>query len=422
MVKLKLKSNMRSNVVVEQEYEQALAGIRVLELADEMGMYCGKLLADMGAEVIKIEKPGGDPTRNYLPFAYGVPDPNKSLYFWFYNANKKAITLNLESKTGKELFRNLVKTADVVIETFPPGYLDDLELGYQELHRVQPRLILTSITPFGQTGPRKDFRASDLVVSALGGLVYVNGEPDDRPVKFGGEQAYHMASHFAAIGTLCALLNRDVTGEGQHVDVSAQECVASAIEHVNIYYIYNKNIPTRQSTYHWSFGFYICECKDGYALLTHWGPWAELIAWLEEEGAAGDLTEERWQLADARREPDLDGSSHVFGILESWAKKHTVAEIVEKGQRIGLAWSPVKNLAELLNDPHYIARNWFVNVEHPEIGRNFKYPGSPFKFHETPWRIRRRAPLIGEDNEEIYLGELGLCRKELLSLKSEGII
>lgn len=405
-----------------QSFDQALTGIRVLEVADEKGMYCGKLLADMGAEVIKIEKPGGDSTRHYAPFAHDEADPNKSVFFWFYNTNKKSITLNLESHEGQEFYRKLLKTADVFIETMPPGYMHSIGLGYEDIQSQNQGLVFASVTDFGQTGPRSNSKGSDLVTSALGGSIYINGRPEGKPVKIAGQQAYNMASHFAAIGIMAALLNREVTHRGQYIDVSIQECVASAIEHTNVYYIYSRSIPTRQSTYHWSLGFHVCECKDGDILLTHWITWPDLISWLEEENAAGELKDEKWISADLRREPNVDGSSQVFSILKPWAKNHTVAELVAKGQSLGFSWVPVNNLADMVSDPHYVAREWFVEVKHPELGTTFKYPGSPYMFHGSPWKINRRAPIIGEHNKAIYTGELGLSEKDLCVLFTSGVI
>ncbi len=206
--------------------EQGAGGMlepyRVLDLTGERGYLCGKLLGDLGADVIKIEKPGGDPGRNLGPFYKDIPDPEKSLYWFAFNANKRGITLNIETAQGQEIFKRLVGTADFVVESFAPGYMDSLGLGYSELSRINPRIIMTSITPFGQSGPYKDYKSSDIVDAAMGGILYPCGDPDRPPVQFAPPQSYYNAGVEAAIGTLMAHTYRQTSGQGQHVDVSIQ--------------------------------------------------------------------------------------------------------------------------------------------------------------------------------------------------------
>ncbi|MCK4722097.1 MAG: CoA transferase, partial [Dehalococcoidia bacterium] len=199
------------------EQDALLGDIRVLDLADAKGVYCTKLLADLGADVIKIERPGGDPMRNIGPFFHDEPDPEKSLYWFHFNTSKRSITLNLETADGREVLKKLAKTADVMVETFSPGHLEQIGLGYQTLRELNPRLILTSITPFGQTGPYRDFEGSDMIAQAVGGLMYLPGFPEDPPCRIYGSQAYHSASVQAAVGTMIALYARELTGEGQQV-------------------------------------------------------------------------------------------------------------------------------------------------------------------------------------------------------------
>ena len=191
------------------EQETLLGDIRVLDLADEKGVYCTKLLADLGADTIRIEEPGGDPMRRIGPFFHDEPDHEKSLYWFQFNTSKRGITLNLETADGREILKRLVKTADVVVETFPPGYLDEMGLGYSVLSELNPGVVLTSITPFGQSGPYRDFQSSDLIAQAMGGLMYLAGFPEDAPHKLHGSQAYHSASVQAAVGTMMALYARE---------------------------------------------------------------------------------------------------------------------------------------------------------------------------------------------------------------------
>ena len=383
--------------------ESALQGLRVLDLADEKGAFCTKLLADMGADVIKIEPPGGDSTRNIGPFANDIPHPERSLYFWYHNTSKRGITLDLGSNKGQEIFRKLVCTADVVVETFSPGYLKKLGLGYEALQKFNPRLIMTSITSFGQTGPYKDYKSCDLVASALGGQMYVCGAPDTPPLKPYGEQAYLVASLFGAIGTLLALHYRHFSGQGQHVDISMQECVAAVIEHVNVRYLYDQVVPKRQGSLQWNNAFRLFPCKDGYILLSLSQQWDTLIEWLESEGIAADLKDEKWNSEEFR----LQEIEHVIQILERWTKTHTVAELVEQGQLMHFPWAAVNSIAELWDNPQLRERGFFVEVLHAELGFSVPYPGAPYKFSQSPWRISRRAPLIGEHNEQVLERELG---------------
>ena len=216
--------------MTEQKNEGMLSLYRVLDLTDEKGLFCGKLLGDLGADVIKIEKPGGDPARNIGPFYHDEVDPEKSLFWFAHNTSKRGITLGIEEAEGQETFKKLVKGADIVIESFPPGYLDKLGLGYSALEKVNPALIMVSITPFGQTGPYRDYKAPDIVAWATGGKMYPYGDVDRAPIRISHHsQAYLHAGAQAAIGVMMALCYREMTGEGQQVDVSVQEAVAQTV-------------------------------------------------------------------------------------------------------------------------------------------------------------------------------------------------
>ena len=211
-----------ANLQQEQKVESLLSGYRVLDLTDDKGFLCSRILADMGANVIKIEPPGGDPSRNIGPFYHDEPDPEKSLYWFAYNANKRGITLDIKTSDGRQVFTRLVETADFVIESFPPGFMDSLDLAYSSLSQVKPGIIMVSITPFGQTGPYRDYKTSDIVSMAMGGLAYMMGEPDRPPLRVSFPQAFLHASAEAAVGAMIALYHRELDGEGQWVDVSIQ--------------------------------------------------------------------------------------------------------------------------------------------------------------------------------------------------------
>lgn len=375
----------------------ALTGVRVLDLADEAGVYCAKLLADMGADVIKVEPPGGAAMRCIGPFHGGHLNPNRSLFFWHYNTSKRSVTLDLHSLQDRRRFMQLAATADVVIETFSPGHLEGLGLGYAALTARNPRLTLVSITPFGQTGPYSGFRGSDLVCQAAGGMVYVNGFEDEAPLQGFGLQAYHSASIYAAIGTMLALWARERSGRGQRVDVSIQECVAASLEHVSSFFHQDGTIARREGSLNWAHGFHVCRCRDEYVVLCTLGDWTSLIEWVKADGSVQDLVEPVWEDFEYRR----NNCHHLFAVLDKWAAGYAVADLVERAQLLRLPWAPVLGPDRLPQDPQLRARGFFVPLVHDELGQPVTYPGAPYVFGKTPWRLRRRPPLVGEHNAEV---------------------
>jgi len=403
---------------VTSEGDSLLREIRVLDLADEKASFCSKLLADMGACVIKVEKPGGDASRAIGPFLRNSPHPERSLFFCYNNTNKLGITLNLENRDGREIFCRLVKGTDIVIETFPPGYLKELELGFEILSELNPRLILVSVTGFGQNGPRTNHKCCDLVASAMSGQMYVSGSPSTPPLKPFGEQSHYTASLFAAVGMLLALRKRNQTGKGEHIDISLQEAATSTLEHVMIRYFYDHIIPKRQGSLYWNNAFCIVPCKDGFILVTLLHQWDTLVEWMDSEGMADDLIAERWN-DEAYR---LQHRDHIIEVLKRWTKTHTTSELFESGQLMGFPWAPIHSPKEVLESPQLKARGYFKSVEHPEIDESLKYPGVPYKFNSSLLKQLRRAPLIGEDNVRVFQGQLGLTRQKVKRLSSMGAI
>jgi crotonobetainyl-CoA:carnitine CoA-transferase CaiB-like acyl-CoA transferase len=396
--------------------DTTLGDLRVLDLAGPIGIYCTKQLADLGADVIKIEPPGGDPTRSLGPFYHNKVHPEKSLYWFQFNTNKKSITLNIASPKGKGIFKKLVKTADIIVESFPPGYLDSLGLGYPVLKKLNPRLIMTSITPFGQTGPYKDFKASDLIGLALGGFLFICGWEDEPPSRVGGSQAYHIASIHATTATLIALYHRDITGEGQHIDVSMQQCVAHSLQWVPQMYDLQKRIMVRSGR----LGVPLQECKDGWTNFIALFDWNLLVDWLKSGGGAADLDDDKFKDMDYQIRPEV--RQHITEVTDAFTKSHDKRWVCEEGQNRGVIAIPCNNAKDVVENPQLVLRNYFVDVEHPELKDTLKYPGAPYRFAETPWKIRRRAPLIGEHNNEIYKKELGLTAKQIAALKGQGVI
>ena len=396
----------------------ALSGLRILDLTDLKGAMSAKLFGDMGADVIKIEPPEGDAARRIGPFLDNKPHPERSLLFWFYNTSKRGITLDLNQPAGQELLKQLAAKADVLVESAAPGTLARLGLGYDELKQLNPNLVLTSITPFGQTGPYADYRSSDMVAEALGGMIWTNGFPDEPPLHAMGLQAYHSASFFAALGTLLALLTRDSLGEGQWVDVSIQEAVAGAVEHIAPFYHQGLGVETRRGSLHWSRYFRVARCRDGYVMHCSLGDWTSLVEWVKGDGKAQDLEDQRWEDLVYRREH----AEHLFDILDDWAKDYSVAELMEGAQLRRIPYAMVRPPEALVDDPQLNDRGFFSDIEHPELGRTVQYPGGPIHFTTTPWRIARRPPLLGEHNTEVYGNELGLGADRLSALKQAGVI
>ncbi|MBI4639464.1 MAG: CoA transferase [Candidatus Tectomicrobia bacterium] len=407
------------------ESKGALSHLRVLDLADEKGVYCAKLLADMGADIIKVEKPTGDPTRRFGPFVDDDPHPERSLFFLHYNTNKRGITLNIEDPEGQRLFKELVKAADVVVESFPPGYLANLGLAYEDLKWVNPSIVMASITPFGQYGPHAHYKGSEMVAWAMSGYMAILGykDPELPPLNAPFFQCCHTASYYAAIGVLAAIYRRSITGHGQQIDTSMQEAMATMSESPNVFYTQNGVVLTRFWGYTGDPGFRrTFRCQDGYADISvdlfRPGGWPGFVEWMKSDDLAGDLEDKKW----------LDrgyGMAHLDQILqqiEGWTMTHTGYELFHEGQKRRREAAPINDIPAMVKDPHLNARGFFVEVEHPELGRRFIYPGAPYNFQETPWQIRRRAPLIGEHNLEIYEKELGLSRQQLTVLKESGVI
>jgi crotonobetainyl-CoA:carnitine CoA-transferase CaiB-like acyl-CoA transferase len=400
----------------------ALSGRRVLEIADESGVYCGKLLADMGADVIKIERPGGDATRELPPYWGGEPHPERSLFFLYMNTSKRGVTLDLNRPEGQALFKRLAETAHVVLETFPPDTLEQLGLGYASLKESNPGLVLTSITGFGQTGPQRSFRSSDLVASALGGAMYVTGEETDPPVRLAGSQARIMASTMAAASTLIALYHSALRGKGQHVDVSMQETTVSVSHICGVgKWLEDGLLPRRIGAGLFASvpsGSY--RCKDGlvYVMVNRPLHWKALARWIHEVTGNEEVLDPMFEGPSSARQPYRELLDVYISDLTS---QFTVQEVYHEGQRRHIAVTPVNGAPAVARDPHLAVRDYFVEVEHPGAG-SLRYPGAPYRHSETPCRIRRPAPSVGQHNREIYAEELGIPEEALRAYAQEAIV
>lgn len=410
--------------------ESLLGPYRVLDLTNETGFFCGKVLAEFGADVIKIEPPGGDFARRIGPFYHDIPHPEKSLYWFVYNANKRGITLNIETPDGKDIFKRLAQTVDFVIETFPPGHIEYLGLGYSVLSQLNPGLIMTSITPFGQSGPYKDYKSSDLIAWATGGLLYICGDPDMPPVRCSADVAYCEAGVQSAVATIIAHNYRQLTGEGQHIDVSLQECITCILWQTQQWWDLNQEIVTRLGRYlkrgaiHRQNNF---RCKDGHVSwqlhTAHMGRRTKaLVEWMIEEGKASEeLKATPWEEIDYNAiTPEQSAAWEAE--FENFFLTHTKAELIEESVKRSIMVFPCNTTEEGRQDTQLAARDFWVEVEHPELKTSVIYPGAPAKLSEAHWQMYRRAPLIGEHNEEIYVGELGFTKDELVLLKQSNVI
>jgi benzylsuccinate CoA-transferase BbsE subunit len=420
----------------------ALDDIRVLDLSGGEGVYCTKLLADLGADVIRVEPPEGDPIRRRPPFVRDLPAVDSSLLHLYFNTSKRGITLNLEAEDGRALFRKLIEKADIVVESFPVGYLDSLGVGYDALTAIKPDLILTSITGFGQTGPHAHYLWSDLVAVAMSGIMTLAGFPDLPPYRPYAPQAYYGGSIQAATGTLLALTHRDLTGEGQRVDLSLQEALSMAQETAMQTWDFQKVARKRVGGAARMGVSGLNECQDGYVFAMvgagsgAGGSLVDVIRWMDSEGMAGDLIESGTlaALEEAATIPrgSMGLAERLAAVREHAEKVGNVGrdffmarkkqELYEKGQAFGLLIGPTNDPKDLVESPQLNGRDWFVDLPHPELGMSIRMPGLPYRLADSPARLRRRAPLLGEHNLEVYEGELGQSRDQLHQLRSTGVV
>ncbi|HEY98510.1 MAG TPA: CoA transferase [Dehalococcoidia bacterium] len=414
-----------------------LSCYRVLDLTDDKAFICGRALSDFGAEVIKIEKPGGDASRLKGPFYKDEVDPEKNLTWFAFNSNKKGITLDITTPTGKELFLKLIKTADVVIESYAVGYLESIGLGYKDLSKVNPRIILTSISGFGQEGPYKDYKDPDIVVRALGGLIYTAGYDDRPPLGVSYEHTHYLGAMNGAVGTMIALAQRVHIGQGQHVEGITQQAldiVCSA--EIEGPYAFFGEIPKRHgraraavtlkdgSTYYnpllWS-------CKDGFiALNLLLNPASarnnlSMMEYIKRDGIdIGSFENWDWQ-TKSWEDMSRGEADKLMEVLGEFFMNHTKDELLALATENRFQLGPCNNAGDVLKYPQLNARNFWKDIEHPELGTSLKYPGGAVVTTQGYVGIKRRAPLIGEHNDEIYK-ELGLTSVEIQDLKDKKVI
>jgi crotonobetainyl-CoA:carnitine CoA-transferase CaiB-like acyl-CoA transferase len=396
--------------------------VRVLEHAQMVsGPHCAKLLADLGAEVVKIEPPRtGDRARSVGPFPEGVPHPERSGLFLYLNANKRGVTLDPATVAGRRLLGSLVEWCDVLIEGPPGVRLGDVGLGYEALAARRPELVMVSITPFGSTGPYRDYTSSELVTFHASGLGYVTPrgatDPAKAPLKAGGRLAEFFAGLNGAVAAMAALIARRRTGRGQHVDVSKQECLLPMLRRDVAAYTSEGEVASRLMR-SWKIAPNdIVPCRDGHVFIAavEEAQWQRLVELMGTPAWAAD-SRFRDRLGRAANWESLKP------LIEGWTRQRTKAEICRAAQASRVPISPVSTAADILASPHLAAREFFVEIEHPDAGSR-PYPGAPYRFSATPWRVRRRAPRLGEHNDEVYGEWLGRSADELATLGCAGVI
>jgi len=411
-----------------------LAPYRILDLTGPLGFLTGKIFGDLGADVVKIEPPGGDPSRRLPPFLENGNGSPQSLYWLAHNANKRGITLNLQSERGRDLFLRLALGADFIIESFPPGVFEQLGLEYETLQQQNPGLILVSISPFGQEGPYRDLKGSDLEIMALSGAMSLAGEKNGEPMRVSIPQAPMWVGAEAAMGALTALAYRSLTGRGQRVDLSAQVAVMAALAHAPAFWDLNRVNPERAGVFvtgrsvHEAKMRVMWPCKDGWINFIIYGGAAgrhtnqHLVTWMDEKGLAPVwLTEIDWSTFTVTNitQSEVDRlEAPISDFFAAVTKDEFLAGAIKR-QMLGY---PVATMEDIYRDPQLEARNFWQEISDPVSGKRLKYPGGFAVVNGERLQIRLPAPGVGEHNEEVYSEGLGLSQEEIKQLKSAGVI
>jgi crotonobetainyl-CoA:carnitine CoA-transferase CaiB-like acyl-CoA transferase len=396
-----------------------LEGIRVLELArDVAGPFAGKLLADYGADVLKVEPPTGDPARLAGPFPGDQPHPEKSGLFLHLNTNKRSITLDASTAEGGDLVRRLAAGVDIVVEDFAPGQVAEWGFGWETLSEGRDDLVMASITPFGQSGPYRDYLGTEITLQAIGGPLRNTGHGGKEPLKLGGNVAHYHAGVTTAFAVMAAQLRAELGGEGDYIDISVQQCQAGFRDRRTIFLTAasytgtarNRPVPgTRLATG-------VRECRDGYVNVLAGRNIDSLLILIERP----DL----FSLVKPGVPPNQQPPA-VIETLETaydeWLMEHDKLDVIARGQELRILCGAVLTVEDLLTDPHYRDRNVWDTIDHPVAGA-FEYPGAPLLMSVSPRSEPRPAPLLGEHNEAVYGGELGIDRDALARLNAAGVV
>ena len=401
--------------------DTALGGVRILEYCRTVtGAYAAKIMADLGAEVIKIEPPGiGDDARRKAPFPGDIPHPEKSGLFLYLNSNKMGITLDPRKTTGMEIFKKMVKETDILVEDGSPGEAERAGIGYDELKLLNPGLIMTSITPYGRSGRYKDYKAYQLNIANASGQAYMLPLPspnvDRAPVKPGGNLTDYDPALMAVVAILAAFFWKDVSGKGQFIEISKQEALINMQRVESVTFANMGLIMNRTGTSNPMPGG-VMPCKDGYVVSVspedhQWDSLMKLIG--EPDWAKQDWCKDRFVRAV--------NAVELTKLIVEWMMRHTKEQIYREGQSLSCPIAPLHSTEDMVKSEQLQARGFLAEIEHPAVGK-IKFPTSPYRFSKTPWKLRKPAPLLGESNEEIYCGRLGYSRDELVKLREAGII
>ncbi len=408
----------------EQNQDNSLQGLKVLDFTGELGPYAAKLYAGLGADVIHLESPAGDPLRKCAPFYKNQPGTDSSLQYLYYNAGKRGMALDITRDAGKDVFLKLCADADLLFESFAPGYLDGLGLSYDRLSAVNPRLIQTAITPFGSFGPYKDLPGCDLTTSAMGGFLYLAGADNDKPVRACDDQAYRMAEAYAAVGSSIALLFAQDTGIGQFVDVCCMEAVGMALENAAQFWDLEGVLRRGRGTEAGSATVH--PCTDGYIALVaiigaNKAMWKTFLNWMEEEQIEelAVFQDDKWISPAYRR--SKEGYESFCRIFERYTKKYDKLTLYERGQSFRVAVSPVSNGKDLLENPQLQHTEFWKTQHHETLDGEVTYPGAPYVFGNFEWRLGNNAPTLGQHTADI-MSEIGYSESDIDTLAKEGII
>lgn len=397
----------------------ALQGLRVVEFSVAgAASYTGKLMADLGADVVKVEEPVGDPWRQLPPFAGGQPHPEKSGTFLYLNCNKRGVTLNLRDSNGRDLLDRLLTQADVFVHDCPPSEADAFGLSYDRIGGLNSRLVMASISPFGQNGPYRDYKAYDLTVASAGGWTWLNGQPgggqDLPPLRAFGQQTAYQAGVNAAVAVMGALFSRLKSGNGQHIDVSTQECITSILELTFVFWPY-MGVPVARWGQRPVQPIDFFQCKDGgwiFVLCLEEQQWKSFVQMMGNP---------EWSEWDVFANAFVRASNWdvLKPFIQEWVAEWDVDDLYRAAQEKRIPFAPASTMADLLNSPHLKARGFFMEIAHSQVG-TLKYPGAPYKLGGTPWEIRAPAPTLGQHNSEVF-AQLGLSAADIASLREAGV-
>lgn len=414
------------------EAEGMLAPYRILDCTDERGLLCGKILADLGADVIQIEPPAGNTARRIGPFYQDTVHPERSLFWWAYTANKRSITLDVQTADGRHLLARLVASADFLLASGTPQELQAMGLDYATLAAYNPALIVTWITPFGLDGPYAQYHASDLVGMGMAGFMYVTGDPDRPPLRVGFPHFYLHGAAAGAAGSMLAHAQRVVSGQGQFVEVSCQEAVARALANAPQSYAIEKAVIKRQGSYRQTgaatYMRITWPCKDGFVNFQFSGGAGaghsvnNFVRWMAEEGM-GDAYLESLDFTQLGygtvTKAMLD---RIVPVVERFMMTHTKQELFEAAVARRILLFPVATPKDIMQNPQLQARHYFQEVQAPDLPTPFTMLGPFVRASATPLQQRHLPPKIGQHNVAVYVEELGLSHADLAHLREAGVI